>query len=260
MERQAGPQTLINNEFYDHLDEGWYTACNHPVALLRAENKLRTPWIIDAVSEHFPTKISVLDIGCGAGILTNALAIEGHQATGIDLSENSLAIAKKFDATGKVLYKRASAYSLPFPAESFDAACALDVLEHVEEPQLLIAEASRVLKPGGLFFFHTFNRNPLSYLIVIKGVEWCVRNTPKNMHVYSLFIKPAELKRYCLDYRLRIKTMIGIRPKFRTRSFWKMIFTREVCKDFTFRFSKSLKTGYCGIAEKVPLAFNDSLK
>ena len=248
MERQARSPS-INNEFYDKLDEDWYTALDHPIALLRAENAVRTPWIIEEIGKRFSGKVSVLDIGCGGGLLTNALAKVGHQTSGIDISEQSLEIARRHDATGKVHYEKANAYSLPFPDQSFDVACATDVLEHVEEPHMLIAEASRVLKERGIFFFHTFNRNPLTYLVVVKGVEWTVRNTPKNMHVYPLFIKPAELKRHCDHYDLRVESMVGLRPTL-SPSFFRMLFTRKVPSDFAFRFSKSLALGYCGIAQK----------
>jgi 2-polyprenyl-6-hydroxyphenyl methylase/3-demethylubiquinone-9 3-methyltransferase len=192
----------------------------------------------------------VLDIGCGAGLLTNALAKAGHTVSGIDLSESSLEIAKKYDQTKKVRYLTANAYSLPFANEEFDVVCATDVLEHVEDPRLLIAEAGRVLKSNGLFFFHTFNRNLLSYILVIKGVEWCVRNTPKNMHVYPLFIKPKELNELCFFYQLNVIKLIGLRPKFLNCAFFKMLFTRRVSRDFRFCFSRSLATGYCGMAQK----------
>ena len=239
----------INNAFYDTLKDAWYTASNHPVALLRAENRLRIPWISSEIEKKFPSSVDVLDIGCGAGFLTNALA-EKHTVTGIDLSQTSLSIAEKHDATKSVKYLYADAYSLPFDNTSFDVVCAMDVLEHVESPAQLIKEAARVLKPNGLFFFHTFNRNPLSYLLIIKGVEWCVKNAPKNMHVYSLFITPLELKHLCKTSNLHVQSFLGFRPKFFSFSFFKMLFTRNVSNAFSFRFSKSLATGYCGIAEK----------
>lgn len=255
MERQAHPQELkINNDFYEQLAEGWYTAYDHPVALLRAENAVRTPWVLEEIRRSVKEKASVLDIGCGAGLLSNALAQEGHTVSGIDLSEGSLKVAKKYDATGRVDYRKANAYSLPYPDQSFDAVCAMDVLEHVEEPHLLVAEASRVLKDKGLFFFHTFNRNWLSYLFIIKGVDWFVKNAPKNMHVYPLFIKPQELEEIFETYNLKTETLIGLKPQILTRSFFQMIFTRRVPKDFRFCFSKSIATGYCGIAQKVLLA------
>lgn len=245
MERQAGSQT-INNAFYEDLGDLWYTAFNHPVALLRAENAVRIPWIL---SEIGTSPRSVLDIGCGAGLLTNALSSVGHETTGIDLSTSSLETARRHDKTQKVHYLEANAYSLPFKDASFDVCCAMDVLEHVEDPGLLIAEASRVLKPNGLFFFHTFNRNPLSYFLIIKGVDWFVQNAPKNMHVYPLFIKPRELEELFQIYKLRSLKWVGLRPAF-TRAFLQLLLTRKVPKNFSFRFSNSLATGYCGLAQK----------
>lgn len=245
MERQAGTQT-INNDFYEELAEGWYTASDHPIALLRAENAVRVPWIIEQIGKNK----TVLDIGCGAGILTNALAQAGHRVHGIDLSPKSLEVAAKHDVTGSVAYQVANAYCLPYEDQTFNVVCAMDVLEHVEEPALLISEASRVLKPGGLFFFHTFNRNFLSYMLIIKGVEWCVPNAPKNMHVYPLFIKPDELREMFEKKNLVIEKIHGFRPKIFTRAFVQMLFSRKVPKDFGFCFSKSLQTGYCGYAKK----------
>lgn len=245
MERQAGTKT-INNDFYEDLAEGWYTATDHPIALLRAENEVRVPWIIEQIGKNK----TVLDIGCGAGILTNALAQAGHEVHGIDLSPKSLEVAAQYDKTGKVTYQVANAYCLPYKEKTFDVVCAMDVLEHVEDPELLISEASRVLKPGGLFFFHTFNRNFLSYLVVIKGVEWCVPNAPKNMHVYPLFIKPEELSEMFERKNLSIEKIHGFRPKIFTRAFVQMLFSRKVPKEFGFCFSKSLQTGYCGFAKK----------
>lgn len=250
MEKQTGRQT-INNDFYDELDEGWYTSCDHPIALLRAENAVRVPWILSEILSQIGEKKTVLDIGCGAGLLTNALAQAGHIVHGIDLSAKSLEVAKNHDATQTVLYKEASGYALPYPDASFDVVCAMDLLEHVEDPGRVISEASRVLKKGGLFFFHTFNRNWLSYLLVIKGVEWFVPNAPKNMHVYHLFIKPEELEKMCATQGLYIVNLQGFAPHLFAKPFLKMVFTRKIPEDIAFRFSKSLKTGYCGCSKKI---------
>ena len=248
MERQAGPAT-INNAFYDHLRDDWYTALNHPIALLRAENKVRNPWIANEIRKRFNGPVSLLDIGCGAGLLTNALALIGHHVSGIDLSPESLKIAKERDTTKTVHYETANAYQLPFQDSSFDVICAMDILEHVENPGKLIEEASRSLKKGGLFFFHTFNRNLFSYVVVIKGVDWCVQNAPKNMHVYPLFIKPKELEALCQSHHLEVESMVGLRPCL-TLPFFRMLLTRKVPSDFSFCFSKNLSTGYCGMAKK----------
>lgn len=241
----------VNNAFYDELNTDWYDRNDHPIALLRSENRLRNPWIEGVIKGRFPEGAAVLDVGCGAGFLTNYLAEKGHRVSGIDLSGTSLEIAKKRDPTGKVDYRVANGYQLPFPDASFSAVCAMDLLEHVADPAQIIAEASRVLKKGGLFFFHTFNRTLLSYLLVIKGVEWFVSNTPKQMHVQNCFIKPKELVDFCARENLVEPHMVGISPDMKRKAFWKMVFTRRVPEEFRFCFTPSLQTGYAGYAVKV---------
>lgn len=246
MEEKRTSSLLINNDFYDDLEEGWYTRNDHPIALLRKENELRIPWILSTLENP----VKVLDIGCGAGFLTNALAQKGHIVTGVDLSEKSLDTARFHDQTQKVHYLKADAYSLPFKEREFDVVCAMDILEHVDNPKKLIKEAARVLKPGGKFFFHTFNRNPISYLFIIKGVDWFVKNAPKNMHVYPLFIKPKELQTYLFEEGLNIKEIKGFRPKIFSKAFFKLVITKSVPPDYSFTFCKSQLTGYCGYAFK----------
>jgi 2-polyprenyl-6-hydroxyphenyl methylase/3-demethylubiquinone-9 3-methyltransferase len=247
MERTEN-KSLINNAFYDDLDEMWQGSSDHPIALLRAENQLRNPWIQEVIAKHFSHPCHVLDVGCGGGYLTNHLAKKGHFVSGVDLSEQSLEVARKYDSSGSVEYKRASAYELPFSDNTFDVVCAMDLLEHVEKPAQVVKEAARVLKKGGLFFFHTFNRNFLSYFMVIKGVEWCFANAPKNMHVYPLFIKPDELTEICEHHGMEVKEIKGVRPDFSKKAFWKMVLTKQVSDDFKFLFTDSLKTGYSGYA------------
>jgi len=248
METKKG--NLINNAFYNELDEKWHEASDHPIALLRAENALRNPWISAHLAQHFDGPVAVLDVGCGGGFLTNYLAELGHHVSGVDLSEKSLEVAREKDQSKNVDYKVASAYELPFEAATFDAVCAMDLLEHVEDPACVVKEASRVLKPGGIFFFHTFNRNLLSYFVVIKGVEWCFRNTPRNMHVYPLFITPKEMEQMCENHGLKSEAIVGVRPDVSQPSFWKLVFTRRMKSDFRFVFTPSLKTGYSGFAIK----------
>jgi 2-polyprenyl-6-hydroxyphenyl methylase/3-demethylubiquinone-9 3-methyltransferase len=239
----------VNNEIYHRLGERWYTAQDDPVALLRAEAALRNPWMISEIERNHGKGVPVLDIGCGGGFLTNALAAAGFEVTGIDQSVESLGVARAYDKTGTVRYDEGSAYELPYPAASFDAVCAMDFLEHVDEPARVVAEAARVLKPGGTFFASTFNRNRLSWFIVIKGVEWFVKNTPPNMHVLHLFITPEELAKACTDNGLRVVRERGMRPK-PNAAFFKMLLTRVVPKELVFEFTESLRTGYLTVARK----------
>lgn len=239
----------VNNDIYDGYGERWYTANDDPVALLRAEGRTRNAWIVSEMTRRFiDGNVRVLDIGCGAGFLANELARHGFQATGVDTSETTLEVARHHDSTGTVDYRRGDAYKLDFKNGTFDAACAMDVLEHVEHPGQIVREASRVLKRNGLFFFYTFNRNLLTWLFVIKGVEWFVRNAPPRMHVLRYFIKPAELRRMCRENALEVVQCRGLSPKMGNRAFWNLLATGRVDDGFTFGFTKHTLMGYLGLA------------
>lgn len=242
----------INNDFYDLYGERWYTAQDDPVGLLRAEGRTLNPWVLAEIRTVYPGRaVRVLDVGCGGGFLANELARNGLRVTGIDASERSLDVARAHDNTGSVVYQPGNALNLEFPDQSFEVVCAMDFLEHVEHPTQVLSEAARVLMSGGLFFFHTFNRNFLSWLVVIKGVEWFVRNTPENMHCLRLFTRPAELRRMCRDTGLRIEYLRGLVPVPWKLAFWKMIFMGRVTDDFAFKFSRFPMTGYAGRAVRV---------
>ncbi len=240
----------VNNDLYATLGERWYEAQDDPVALLRAEARLRNPWVARHIADTFGEQpCDVLDIGCGGGFLTNELAALGHRVTGLDADEDSLRIAAGHDATGTVRYDLGDALSLPYGAETFDVACGMDFLEHVEDPRRVIQEVARVLKPSGLFFFHTFNRNPLAWLVVIKGVEWFVRNTPRDLHVLRLFLKPEEVEAMCRANGLAPVELVGSRPRF-GKAFFEMLRTRVVPADFEFAFTGSTTIAYTGFARK----------
>lgn len=240
----------INNDFYHSLGDKWHEGEDDALVLLRAENALRNPWIAQLIDTYFQKKCSILDIGCGGGLLTNFLSLQGHVVSGIDISDNSLRQAQARDCTKKVCYTQGSAYKLPYKDEQFEVVCAMDLLEHVEMPSVVIAEASRVLKKDGLFFFHTFNRNFLSWLVIIKGVEWFVPNAPSNMHVYPLFLKPEEIQTMCYLSDMMVQEIKGVAPNFKSAAFWKMIFRRKLSSKISFSFTSSLKTGYLGYAIK----------
>jgi 2-polyprenyl-6-hydroxyphenyl methylase/3-demethylubiquinone-9 3-methyltransferase len=241
----------VDNEVYHRLGDRWYEAWDDPIALLRAESRLRNPWILRELRESFGSGAAprVLDLGCGAGFLSGYLAGCGLSVTGVDRSAESLAVASARDLTRTARYVQGEVTRLPFEDASFDAVCAMDLLEHVEDPALVIREASRVLAPGGLFFFHTFNRNLLSWLLVIQAVRWLVRNTPPNLHVLHLFIKPAELRSYCDRAGLEPREFRGVRPRVNT-PFFRSFLSGTIDPGLEFEFCRSLSTGYSGIACK----------
>ncbi|HVW26044.1 MAG TPA: bifunctional 2-polyprenyl-6-hydroxyphenol methylase/3-demethylubiquinol 3-O-methyltransferase UbiG [Polyangiaceae bacterium] len=241
---------LVNDDFHGTLGERWYDAEEAPVAFLRAESRLRNPWIAQTIAARFPGRAcAVLDVGCGAGFLANYLSGLGHLVTGLDTAEASLRVAHAHDTSGKVDYRLGDALALPFGPAAFDVVCAVDVLDHVEAPALLVSEASRVLAAGGLFFFHTFNRNLLSWLVVIKGVEWFVKDTPLHLHVLRLFSTPEELRRACNAAGLEIMELFGTRPKL-DMAFARMLKSGMVPREFAFTRTRSTRLAYTGFARK----------
>jgi 2-polyprenyl-6-hydroxyphenyl methylase / 3-demethylubiquinone-9 3-methyltransferase len=191
----------------------------------------------------------ILDVGCGAGFLSNELARSDLQVTAIDISDESIKVATKHDFTGSVRYQVADAYHLPFADCSFDIVTAMDFLEHVERPGDVIREVSRVLRPGGLFIFHTFNRNIFSFLVIIKFVEWFVKNTAKDMHILRLFIKPKELALLCREVNLTVQVMVGLKPVFSTIAFSDLL-VGFVPPGLKFELTKCLALSYMGLAAK----------
>ena len=248
--RKAQLERSVDNTLYDTLGVRWYEAEDNPVALLRAESRLRNPWVAREIAASLGEgACRVLDIGCGAGFLSNYLAQLGHRVTGIDVAPRALDVARAHDDSRAATYVEGDACALPYADGAFDVACAMDFLEHVDEPARVVAEIGRVLAPSGLFFFHTFNRNFLAWLVVIKGVEWFVRNTPEDLHVLRLFLKPAEVAGMCQDHGLALVTLRGSRPKLGL-PFWRMLTTGRVENDFAFKFTRSARLGFTGMARR----------
>jgi 2-polyprenyl-6-hydroxyphenyl methylase/3-demethylubiquinone-9 3-methyltransferase len=139
---------------------------------------------------------AVLDVGCGGGILAEAMAKRGGRVTGIDLADKPLQIARHH-ASGQALglhYASSNAedWAASHPAQ-YDIVTCMEMLEHVPHPPAVVAACAAMVKPGGWVFFSTINRNPLSYLTAIVGVERVLRILPRGTHQYARFIKPQEL-------------------------------------------------------------------
>ena len=144
----------------------------------------------------------VLDVGCGGGILAEAMARLGASVTGIDLSEKPLRVAElHLLETGlSVSYREISAEELSkSQPETFDVVTCMELLEHVPDPASTVAACAKLVKPGGRVFFSTINRNPKAYLFAVIGAEYLLGLLPKGTHDYARFIKPSELAHWCRD-------------------------------------------------------------
>jgi len=156
---------------------------------------------------------TVLDVGCGGGILAESMAARGAQVTGIDLSDKALGVARLhlFESGQKVDYRKISAEALAQerPA-AFDIVTCLEMLEHVPDPSSTVKACAALVKPGGQVFFSTLNRNPKSYLFAVIGAEYLLRLLPRGTHDYARFIRPSELARFCRDAGLGVTEIVGM--------------------------------------------------
>jgi 2-polyprenyl-6-hydroxyphenyl methylase/3-demethylubiquinone-9 3-methyltransferase len=177
---------------------------------LHAINPLRLEWI----ERHAPLAgKDVLDVGCGGGILAEAMARRGARVTGIDLAEKPLSVARLhlLESGLEVRYELASAedYAAAHAGE-FDVLSCMEMLEHVPDPASTVAACARLLRPGGCAIFATINRNPKAYLFAIIGAEYVLRLLPKGTHDYARFIRPSELARWGRDAGLREVELTGM--------------------------------------------------
>lgn len=155
-----------------------------------------------------------LDVGCGGGILTEALAAKGADATGIDLAEASLEVAKLhgLESGIKANYQNIPAEQLASQQpESFDLVCCLEMLEHVPAPAQTIKACAQLTKPGGTLVFSTINRNPKAYALTILGAEYVMNLIPRGTHDYAKFIRPSELAQWAREAGLEVVAMKGLR-------------------------------------------------
>jgi 2-polyprenyl-6-hydroxyphenyl methylase/3-demethylubiquinone-9 3-methyltransferase len=155
----------------------------------------------------------VLDIGCGGGILAEAMAHHGAKVTAIDKAEASLSVAKLHLLESKLDISYIDSTAEEFAAdkpEQFDVVTCLEMLEHVPDPASVVAACQRMVKPGGLVFFSTINRNPKSYLFAIVGAEYILNLLPRGTHDYAKLIKPSELAAWARESDLELQDQIGM--------------------------------------------------
>ncbi len=184
-------------------------------------NPLRLEWIDGLARLKDKT---VLDVGCGGGILSDAMARSGAQVTGIDLSTKALRVAQLHAleaGTPNVNYREISAEDLA--AESpgrFDVVTCMEMLEHVPDPSSVVRACATLVKPGGWVFFSTINRSPKSFLFAIVGAEYLLQMLPKGTHEYAKMIRPSELAAYCRSAALEPIQTRGMEYNPITRHYW----------------------------------------
>lgn len=184
-------------------------------------NPLRLGWINGLCPVN---GLNVLDVGCGGGILTDAIARSGATATGIDLSTKVLRVAQlhALDVqTPNVQYREISAEALAVESpESYDAVTCMEMLEHVPDPASVVKACAALVKPGGWLFFSTINRNPKSFVMAIFGAEYVLNMVPRGTHEYAKLIRPSELAGFCRDAGLTVTHSRGLSYNPFTKRFW----------------------------------------
>jgi 2-polyprenyl-6-hydroxyphenyl methylase / 3-demethylubiquinone-9 3-methyltransferase len=205
---------------FSELAHRWWDV-NSEFRPLHQINPLRLEWINSLASIKGK---AVLDVGCGGGILSDAMARAGATVTGIDLATKSLKVAQLHaleTQTPNVTYREVSAEAMAAEAPAqFDVVTCMEMLEHVPDPSSVVKACATLVKPGGWVFFSTLNRNPKSFLFAIIGAEYVLNLLPKGTHEFAKFIKPSELAAYCRVAELQLQATKGLQYNPLTRRYW----------------------------------------
>lgn len=196
-------------EKFSQLAHRWWDP-NSEFKPLHDINPLRLGYIDELTGLNGKT---VLDVGCGGGILSESMAVRGAQVTGIDLSDKALKVAKLhlLESGHQVEYRKITVESLAKEQpHHYDVVTCMEMLEHVPDPMSIIKACADLTKPNGWIFFSTINRNPKSYLFAIVGAEYVLNLLPRGTHEYAKFIKPSELARMARNAKLSEEKIIGM--------------------------------------------------
>jgi 2-polyprenyl-6-hydroxyphenyl methylase/3-demethylubiquinone-9 3-methyltransferase len=185
-------------------------------------NPLRLGWI-EALAGPLGGR-QILDVGCGGGILAEAMARRGAEVLGIDLAQRSLRVAQLHAMEAGVSHLEyrevaAEAHAAEAPGK-YDVVTCMEMLEHVPDPAAIVQACARACKPGGWVFLSTLNRNPKSFLFAIIGAEYVLGLLPRGTHEYARFVRPSELARWCREAGLELAGTRGMQYNPITRRYW----------------------------------------
>lgn len=185
----------------------------------------------------------VLDVGCGGGILSDAMARSGANVTGIDLAAKALRVAQLHALevqTPRVAYQEVSVEALAQQQpQSFDVVTCMEMLEHVPDPASVVRACSSLVKPGGWVFFSTLNRSPKSFLLAIVGAEYVLGLLPRGTHEYAKMIQPSELASYCRSVDLDLRYTRGMQYNPLIQRYW---LNADTSVNYLFATQKSMGT------------------
>jgi 2-polyprenyl-6-hydroxyphenyl methylase/3-demethylubiquinone-9 3-methyltransferase len=245
----------IDNDYYHAVGDSWWDAENGPLRALHDMNPARVSYFDTTAREIHGRpagEITVLDIGCGGGLVSEALARLGYRVTGIDLSAESVRVAQRHAAAQgvRVDYRVGSAYDLPAGDASVDVVVISDVLEHLHDLPSAVAEIARVLRPGGVVVFDTINRTLRSYLVAILISERWLKIIHPGTHNWRMFIRPFELRVVFARHGLRLSEVYGLAPAATPPQLAAALLRGQRLGQFTL--TRSPAVSYIGHAVKTP--------
>ena len=208
MMQNADPKELAK---FSELAHKWWDP-ESEFRPLHQINPLRLEWIEQCAGSLDGRQ--VVDVGCGGGILSEAMARRGAQVLGVDLAERSLKVAQLHAMEAglqNVQYREVAAEALAAEMPGrFDVVTCMEMIEHVPDPGAIVEACAKLVRPGGWVFLSTLNRNAKAFLLAIVGAEYVLSMLPRGTHEYARFLKPSELAQFCRDAGLELQASRGL--------------------------------------------------